>query len=100
MAPRSRDPTRSCPLRAHHGGHGRSLSGHGGEPKELLTSTATSPAPVARPHDPALQAGGRGFESHRLHRFVDVRFTCTRTGTTIPRPRRHPTAYAALTAPA
>jgi hypothetical protein len=46
---------------------GRSPSGRDGQRKAVLTSTSTGRAQVGRPHDPALQAGGRGFESHRLH---------------------------------
>ena len=65
LAPLPRSP---CPLRAHQDGQWRTCNGRDGHPKVPLTRTFTVPAQVARPRDPALQAGSRGFESHRLHR--------------------------------
>ncbi len=47
----------SCPLRAHHGGHGGSTIGCGGQAKKPLSRSFTLPAPVTRPPDLSLQAG-------------------------------------------
>ena len=56
-----------CPLRALFDRGLWSLSGRRGQRKRHLTCVVSHPHLVPGSADPALQAGGRGFDSHRLH---------------------------------
>jgi hypothetical protein len=56
-----------CPLRALFDRESWSSSGRGGQQIWHLTRDFARSALVTKPADRALQAGGRGFESHQLH---------------------------------
>jgi len=51
------------------------MDGRGGEAKRALTWAFIAWAQVASSAHPALQAGGRGFESHRLHQIAVFELT-------------------------
>ena len=56
-----------CHQRAIHSGLKRSPADTHGQPRSSLDLRRSPPSQVTSLRDLALQAGGRGFESHHLH---------------------------------